>query len=115
MNRLTQEDPFEVGITATRQVVPATAPIIVPSLPEFNLVAPTARKTRQSALELEWSVSGDRSKLDYFQVVATDEYASPFHAHPGCRTSTIVPLGPHQPLASTFTLTHKPTQLKHSN
>ncbi len=115
LNRLTQEDPFEVGITATRQVVPATAPIIVPSLPEFNLVAPTARKTRQSALELEWSVSGDRSKLDYFQVVATDEYASPFHANQGCRRSQIVALVPAQSVASTFRIETKLERLKESD
>ena len=115
LNRLTQEDPFEVGITATRQVVPATAPIIVPSLPGFDFATPTARKTRQSALELKWDVSGDRSTLDYFQVVATDEYASPFHADQGCRRSQIVALVPAQSEASSFRIETKLERLKESD
>jgi len=115
LNRLTQEDPFEVGITATRQVVPATAPIIVPSLPGFDFTTPTARKTRQSALELKWNVSGDRSTLDYFQVVATDEYASPFHADQGCRRSQIVALVPAQSEASAFLIETKLERLKESD
>jgi len=76
LNRFTQEDPFEVGITAARQVVPAGAPLIIPSQPDFAVLAPTVKKTRQSALELSWSVSGDTSTLDHFKIMATDTYSA---------------------------------------
>ena len=94
LNVLTQEDPFEVGITAARQVVPATSPISIESLPKFNVSDPFVSKTRQSALELFWTVSGDTGDLDYFQVIASDTYTASNGA--SCRRSQTVALVPGQ-------------------
>jgi hypothetical protein len=94
LNRLTQEDPFEVGITGARQVVPATSPMVVESEPGFTLSDPFASKTRQSALELFWTVSGDTRALDHFQVIATDTYTASNGA--SCRRSQTVALVPGQ-------------------
>jgi hypothetical protein len=120
LNRLTQEDPFEVGSTAARQVVPATSTIDVESEPGFALADPIVSKTRQSALQVYWTVSGDVGNLDHFQVIATDTYIAPPLTSDdvtgaSCRRSQTVALIPAQGAGPNYTVEAKLERLMESD